>query len=87
LHCGAPAANLVINLAERIQYTLETRGIPMSLIIELELERRLRARAQEEGVSVDAYLKRLMEDEVAGITQTRCIAARGCRERRLYRTD
>jgi hypothetical protein len=45
----------------------------MSLIIEPELERRLRARAQEEGVSVHAYLERLMENEVAGIAQTEAL--------------
>jgi hypothetical protein len=45
----------------------------MSLIIEPELERKLRARAHEEGVSVGAYLECLMEDEVAGIAQTEAL--------------
>ena len=43
---------------------------PMSITVHPELEARLRARAEEEGVSVDAYLERLVEDEVAEIAHT-----------------
>ena len=42
----------------------------MSITVHPELEARLRTRADEEGVSVDAYLERLVQDEAAEITHT-----------------
>ena len=42
----------------------------MSITLHPELEATLRTRAEEEGVSVDAYLERLVEDEVAEIAHT-----------------
>jgi len=42
----------------------------MSITVHPELEAKLRTRAQEEGVSVDAYLERLVQDEAAEIAHT-----------------
>jgi len=42
----------------------------MSITVHPELEAKLRARAEEEGVTVDAYLKRLVEEEAAEIAHT-----------------
>ena len=42
----------------------------MSLTVHPELEAKLRARAEEEGVTVDAYLERLVEEEAAEIAHT-----------------
>ena len=42
----------------------------MSITVHPDLEARLRARAVEEGVSVDAFLERLVEDEAAEIAHT-----------------
>ena len=42
----------------------------MSIIVHPELEARLRIRAEEEGVTVDAYLERLVQDESAEIAHT-----------------
>ena len=42
----------------------------MSLTVHPELEAKLRARAKEEGVTVDAYLERLVEEEAAEIAHT-----------------
>jgi len=42
----------------------------MSISVGPELEAKLRTRAREEGVSLDAYLERLVEDEAAEIAHT-----------------
>jgi hypothetical protein len=42
----------------------------MSITVHPELEATLRSRAEEEGVSVDAYLERLVQDDVAEIAHT-----------------
>ncbi|HEV2690479.1 MAG TPA: hypothetical protein VGV35_18105 [Bryobacteraceae bacterium] len=42
----------------------------MSITIHPDLEAKLRTRAQEEGLSVDAYLERLVQDEAAEIAHT-----------------
>jgi plasmid stability protein len=42
----------------------------MSITLNPELEARLRIRAEEEGVTVDAYLERLVRDEAAEIAYT-----------------
>jgi len=42
----------------------------MSISVRPELEATLRARAEEEGVTLDAYLERLVEDEAAEIAHT-----------------
>jgi hypothetical protein len=42
----------------------------MSISIDPELEARLRARAEAQGITVDAYLERLMQDEDGEITHT-----------------
>jgi hypothetical protein len=42
----------------------------MSITVHPELETKLRARAKQEGLSVDAYLERLIEDESAEIART-----------------
>ena len=54
----------------------------MSLTVHPELEALLRARAHEEGISVDAYLERLVQDEAAEIAHTEMLlqeaAESGC---------
>ena len=42
----------------------------MSITIHPELEAKLRTRAEEEGVTVDVYLERLVQDEAAEIAHT-----------------
>jgi plasmid stability protein len=42
----------------------------MSITVHPELETKLRVRAKEEGLSVDAYLERLIDDEAAEIART-----------------
>lgn len=42
-------------------------------MISPELESKLRARAQAEGIPVDAYLERLLQDEDAEITHTEAL--------------
>ena len=42
----------------------------MSITIHPELEAKLRTRAEEEGVSVEAYLEHLVRDEAAEIANT-----------------
>ena len=42
----------------------------MSISIQPELEAKLRTRGEEEGVTVDAYVERLVEDEAAEIAHT-----------------
>ena len=43
---------------------------PVSITVHPELEARLRTRAEEEGVTVDAYLERLVQDEAVEIAHT-----------------
>ncbi|MGI8741036.1 MAG: hypothetical protein ACR2NN_00415 [Bryobacteraceae bacterium] len=45
----------------------------MSITVHPEPEARLRVRAEEEGVSVDAYLARLVQDETAEINHTEAL--------------
>jgi hypothetical protein len=45
----------------------------MSITVQPELESRLRARAGEHGMSVDAYLEWLIEDEDAEIAHTEAL--------------
>ena len=45
----------------------------MSISLHPELEAKLRARAQEDGVSVDAYLERLVYDDAAEIANTEAL--------------
>jgi hypothetical protein len=42
----------------------------MSITIDPELEARLRARAEAKGITIDAYVERLMQDEDGEITHT-----------------
>jgi hypothetical protein len=42
----------------------------MSITVRPELEAKLRARAGEEGITVAAYLERLVQDEAAEIAHT-----------------
>jgi hypothetical protein len=42
----------------------------MSITVRPELEAKLRARADEEGITVAAYLERLVQDEAAEIAHT-----------------
>ena len=42
----------------------------ISIFVHPELETKLRTRADEEGITVDAYLERLFEDEAAEIAHT-----------------
>ncbi len=45
----------------------------MSIIIHAELESKLRARAEAEGLTVDLYLERLLADEDAEIAHTEAL--------------
>ena len=45
----------------------------MSITVPPALEARLRARAEEEGVTVDAYLERMIQEETAEIARTEAL--------------
>ena len=45
----------------------------MSITIHPELEATLRARAEEQGITIDAYLERLIQEEDAEIAHTEAI--------------
>ncbi|MBI1789479.1 MAG: hypothetical protein HYR60_18240 [Acidobacteria bacterium] len=45
----------------------------MSITVHPELEAKLRARAEADGITVDSYLERLMQDEDAEIAHTEAL--------------
>jgi hypothetical protein len=49
----------------------------MPITVHPEIESRLRARAEAEGITVDQYIERLMQDEAAEITQTEAVLQEG----------
>jgi hypothetical protein len=50
-----------------------SNGPLMSITIHPELEATLRARAEEQGITIDAYLERLIQDEDAEIAHTEAL--------------
>ncbi len=68
----------------RVTISLKGRWPRMSISIHPELETKLRARAQAEGLSVEAYLERLVRADQSAEDELTALALRGTR---LRRTD
>ena len=50
----------------------------MSLAIDRDLETKIRARAEAEGLSVEAYLERLVHADQEGAKELEALALEGC---------